>query len=166
MQRRIARFYQILNTDTSQSQYFTKPANFHLSGYCVNQDLADCFRFAVRARSDAAHRSERNGDLSPSVASAGRISSVTKERWAQLGITLQFLIVVRTLGEVFRLRHALGASFSVAVSTPYVGGALIAVCFCWAAVTLYFFRRYILSVWIALAAIVILLGYKIAVIGR
>jgi len=29
----------------------------------------------------------------------------------------------------------------------------------------YFFRRYTLSVWIALAAIVILLVYKIAVIG-
>ena len=137
-----------------------------VSGNGVNQDLDDYFRFAVHARSELAQHSERNGDLSPSVASAGRISSVTTERWAQLGITVQFLIVVRTLGEVFRLRHVLGTSFSVAVATPYVGGALIAACFCWAGVTLYFFRRYILSVWIALAAIVTLLGYKIAVIGR
>jgi hypothetical protein len=30
---------------------------------------------------------------------------------------------------------------------------------------LYFFRRYTLSVWIALAAVVILLVYKIVVIG-
>jgi fucose 4-O-acetylase-like acetyltransferase len=49
---------------------------------------------------------------------------------------------------------------------PYVGGALIAACFCWAGVALYFFRRYVLSSWIALAAVIILLVYKIAVIGR
>jgi len=42
---------------------------------------------------------------------------------------------------------------------------LIAVCFCWIGVTLYFFRRYTLSVWTALTAVAILLMYKIAVIG-
>jgi hypothetical protein len=48
---------------------------------------------------------------------------------------------------------------------PYFGGALIAACFSWAGVTLYFFRRYVLSSWIALATVIILLAYKIAVIG-
>jgi hypothetical protein len=81
-----------------------------------------------------------------------------------MGITAQFLIVVRTLGEFFRLRHVQGTSFSAAVAAPYIGGALIAACFCWAGVTLYFFR-YTLSVWTALAAVVILLMYKIALIG-
>jgi fucose 4-O-acetylase-like acetyltransferase len=57
------------------------------------------------------------------------------------------------------------AAVPTAFFGPYVGGALIAACFCWAGVTLYFFRRYRLSVWIALAAVVILLVYKIAVIG-
>ena len=90
---------------------------------------------------------------------------MTRERWAQIGITVQFLIVVRTLGEFFRLRHALGATFSASVAAPYVGGALIAVFFCWIGVTFYFFRRYTLSVWIALTAVAILLMYKIAVIG-
>ena len=94
-----------------------------------------------------------------------RIFPVTGERWAQIGITAQFLILVRTLGEFFRLTHVLGTSFSAVVAAPYVGGALIAACFCWAGVALYFFRRYTLSVWIALAAVVILLVYKIAVIG-
>ena len=42
---------------------------------------------------------------------------------------------------------------------------MIAACFCWTGVSLYFFRRYTLSAWIALAAVVILLVYKIAVIG-
>ncbi len=90
---------------------------------------------------------------------------MTRERWAQIGITTQFLIAVRTLGEIFRLRHIYGAEFSAAVAMPYVRGALIASCSCWVGVTLYFFRRYTLSAWIALATILILLVYKIAVIG-
>ena len=90
---------------------------------------------------------------------------MTRERWAQIGITIQFLIIVRTLGEVFRLRHVHGSGFTAAVAMPYVGGALIAACLCWTAVALYFFRRYALSAWIALATVIILLAYKIAVIG-
>ena len=91
---------------------------------------------------------------------------MTSERWAQTGITTQFVIVVRTLGEIFRLRHIHGAEFLAAAAIPYVGGVLIAVCSCWASVTLYFFRRYNLSAWIAPATVVILLVYKIEVIGR
>ena len=64
------------------------------------------------------------------------IFPVTKERWAQLGITIEFLIVVRTLGEFFRLRHVHGTNFSTAVAALYVGGALIAACSCWVGVTL------------------------------
>jgi hypothetical protein len=90
---------------------------------------------------------------------------VTRERWAQIGSTVQFLIVVRTLGEIFRLKHFHGAEFSTAVAMPYVGGALIAACFCWVGVSLYFFRRYTLVCWIASATVAILMVYKIAVIG-
>jgi hypothetical protein len=89
---------------------------------------------------------------------------LTRERWAQLGITVQFLIVVRTLGEIFRLKHIHGASFSVATAMPYVGGALIAVCCCWAGVTLYFFGRYAAAAWLSLATVFVLLVYKIVVI--
>ena len=80
---------------------------------------------------------------------------MTRERWAQIGITIQFLIAVRTLGEIFRLRHILGMSFSVAVAMPYVAGALIATCSCWVGVTLYFFRRYTLTAWIAIATVLV-----------
>ena len=90
---------------------------------------------------------------------------VTKERWAQIGITVQFLIVVRTLGEVFRLRHVLGSNFSTGVAALYVGGALIATCSCWTGVAFYFLRRYVLSASITLATVPVLLVYKIAVIG-
>ncbi|MGH9496587.1 MAG: hypothetical protein ACRD3B_16410 [Candidatus Sulfotelmatobacter sp.] len=91
---------------------------------------------------------------------------MTRERWAQIGITIEFLIVVRTLGECFRLRHILAANFTTIIAMPYVGGALMATCFCWAGVTLYFFRRYTLSAWLTLGAIAVLLVYKVAVIGR
>ena len=128
-------------------------------------NLGGYFRVADGTRSDLAQHSERKGELSPSLARPARISPVTRERWAQIGITVQFLIVVRTLGEFFRLRHVLGTRFSASVAAPYVGGALIAACFCWAGVTLYFFRRYLLSAWIALAAVVILLVYKMVAIG-
>jgi len=59
---------------------------------------------------------------------------VTKEHWAQMGITIEFLIVVRTLSEFFRLKHFHASDFSTAVAAPYVGGALIAAGSCWMAV--------------------------------
>jgi hypothetical protein len=90
---------------------------------------------------------------------------VTRQRTAQIGITIEFLIVVRALGEIFRLRHFHSATFSTEVAMQYVGGALIAAYFCWLGVTLYFFQRYALSAWIALATVVILLAYKIVLIG-
>jgi hypothetical protein len=93
------------------------------------------------------------------------IFRVTKERWAQIGITIEFLIVVRTLGEFFRLRYVLGTNFSTAMAALHVGGALIAACSCWMAVSFYFFRRYTLSALIALGTVPILVMYKIAVIG-
>lgn len=95
----------------------------------------------------------------------GTIFGVTNERWAQIGITAEFLILVRTLGEFFRLRYVQGTNFSLAMAALYVGGALIAAVSCWAGVTLYFFRRYTLSTWITLATVPVLLAYKIAVIG-
>ena len=90
---------------------------------------------------------------------------MTKERWAQIGITTDFLIVARTLGEFFRLRHVDGTNFTMSIAGLYVGGALIAACTCWAGVTFYFFRRYTLSTSITLAVVPVLLVYRIAVIG-
>ena len=77
---------------------------------------------------------------------------------------MQFLILVRTLGEIFRLWHVDGTSRPQSLC-GYIGGALIAGCSCWVGVTLYFFRRYALSAWITLTTVVILPAYKIVVIG-
>ena len=91
---------------------------------------------------------------------------MTKERWAQIGITTEFLIVVRTLGEFFRLRHALGTNFSTAVATPYVGGGPDSCLLLLGGRDLVLLPSYTLSAWIALATVPILLVYKIAMIGR
>jgi len=90
---------------------------------------------------------------------------LTTERWAQIAITTQFLIVVRTLGEFFRLRHVLGTSFSTEAAAPYIRGAVLAARSCWAGVTLFFFRRYSLCVWVAGVTVLALLVYKVAAIG-
>ena len=90
---------------------------------------------------------------------------ITNEQWAQVGITTQFLIVVRTLGEFFRLKHVYGTNFSIAIVMPYVTGSLLAACFCWAGVTFFFFRRYKMSSWISVSTVIILLVYKIVVVG-
>ena len=91
--------------------------------------------------------------------------TVRRERWAQIGITTQFAIVVRTLGEIFRLRHIHGGELPTSIAMAYVGGALIAGCSCWAGVTLYFFRRYALAAWVTLLTVVALLVYRVAMIG-
>lgn len=90
---------------------------------------------------------------------------MTRERWAQIGITTEFVVVVRTLGEFFRLRHVQGPNFSIAVGALYVGGALIAACSCWAGVMLYFCRRYTLCAWITAGTLPVLLVYKVKLIG-
>ena len=88
-----------------------------------------------------------------------------KERWAQIGISIEFLVILRTLGEFFRLRYVHAPNYSIATAALYIGGALIAVCSCCTGVILYFFRRYTLSACITLATIPVLLAYKIFVIG-
>jgi hypothetical protein len=58
-----------------------------------------------------------------------------------------------------------GRDFSAAISLPYVTGALIATCFCWAGVIFYFLGRYGMSFWVAVASVILLLVYKFVVIG-
>ena len=107
--------------------------------------------------------SECNEDFSSNTAQA-TILRVTRERWAQIGITTEFLIIVRALGEFFLLRHVNGTNFSKGIAALYIGGALIASCSCWLGVTLYFFRRYLLSAWVTLVTVPVLLVYKIMLI--
>jgi hypothetical protein len=87
------------------------------------------------------------------------------ELWARIGITVQFLALVRTLGEVFRLNYVRGGGLTFADARPYVVGAVIAAVLCWMAVSLYFFRRFRLTIAVAAATVVVLLAYKLYALG-
>ncbi len=89
----------------------------------------------------------------------------TRERWAQIGITIQFLALVRTLGEFFRLKYDQGAEFTAAVGEPFVMGALITAVSCWTSVTLYFLRRNAGVSCVSAVAVITLLEYKVVAIG-
>ncbi len=92
-------------------------------------------------------------------AAPGAVRRSRAERWAMAGITIEFMALVRTLSEVFRLR-AVGGAFDLAGALPYVTGALIAAVFCWASVTLFFLRRYRTAALLSAALVAVLLAYK------
>jgi hypothetical protein len=83
------------------------------------------------------------------------------ERSAQAGIVLLFVIIVRSLGEYFRLEHAYGYALPRFILSEYVGGALIAVVATAICVILYFVRRYRSVVVLVVMTILLLLVYKI-----
>ena len=87
------------------------------------------------------------------------------ERGAQLGIGVQFLALVRILSEYFRLKHVNGAQLSPAIIEPLVRGALLDSVLCFAAVLLFFFKRYRSAVALSGLTVAILLIYKLILIG-
>jgi hypothetical protein len=82
-------------------------------------------------------------------------------RWAKIGITLQFLALVRTVAEYHRLRHVHGGALPLATIDFYLTGILIAALFCWLAVTLYFFERHRAAVATSALMIAVLIVYKL-----
>lgn len=87
------------------------------------------------------------------------------ERWAQAGITIQFLALVRILAEYFRLEHVHAGRLPLAVVDDYVAGALIAAVLCWLAVVLYFLRRHRAALAASASSVAVLLAYKLLFMG-
>jgi hypothetical protein len=87
---------------------------------------------------------------------------MNRKRWAQVGIVVQFLALIRALGEFFRLQHVRGAALQIADVRPYVVGATISAAFSLVAVLLYFTRRYTGSLAVAVFALLVLLVYRFA----
>ena len=102
----------------------------------------------------------------PTLAGVREASSNRARRIAQLAICVQFLALVRSLAEVFRLRYVQGPALDVATVVPYVGGALLAAVLTWAAVLCYFAGRDRAAVGVAGLTIVALLVIKVLVINR
>jgi len=86
-------------------------------------------------------------------------------RLAQAGICVQFLALVRTLAEIFRIEHVQGTRLQVATIVPYVGSALFIALAAWAGVLCYFVGRDRTAVGVAILTILVLFAVKIAIIG-
>ena len=85
-------------------------------------------------------------------------------RWAKVGITIQFLAMVRCLGEVYRLRWLRGGALRFEDVQPFIAGALVAAVLCWAAVTLFFFARHRASIAVAALTVAALVALKIVLL--
>ena len=90
---------------------------------------------------------------------------LTHEQWAQVGVIVQLVILIRTIGEFYRLRHYYGTAAALVRYEPYIGGLLIDGVLCLIAVALLFRKKPRASAITAAATIVILLVYKLLVIG-
>jgi hypothetical protein len=91
----------------------------------------------------------------------GDASLRARMRWAKLGITAQFMALVRIIAEYYRLRHLHGQPLSPSMVKFLFDSALIAALFCWLAVTLYFFARYRSAALTAAVTMVVLLAFKL-----
>ena len=89
---------------------------------------------------------------------------MSAERLAQIAVSVLFLALLRTVGEYFRLRALHGPEAGLAEFSPYVGGLGVGVIGTWAAVLLYFAKRFRAVVVATLATIAALLLYKVFII--
>ena len=96
-----------------------------------------------------------------------RVETFSKHvhRLAQIGICVQFLALVRTLAEFFRLERVVGPGLHVATVAPYVGAGLLAALLTWAGVLCYFTGRDRTAFGVAGLTILALVIVKIAVIA-
>jgi len=89
----------------------------------------------------------------------------SRERWAMLGISAQFLALIRILAQYFWLRHTLDGRFTPLSYRPFITGALIDAILCFVAVLLFFAKRYSCALIVSVTTIVVLFGYKIYALG-
>jgi hypothetical protein len=88
--------------------------------------------------------------------------NVPPQRLSQIAVGVLLLIVVRCLGEVFRLQYVHGASVSIAQVVPYVGSALTTAIALAAALIGHACGYYRSVVGGAVVTVIALLVYKIA----
>lgn len=89
---------------------------------------------------------------------------IPTERAAQIAIGVQFLVLIRTLAEYFRLKRFGPQPLTLVVAEPYILGALMASLCTAISVGLYFFRRFRAVILVAALMIAILLAYKISLL--
>ncbi len=93
------------------------------------------------------------------------MSRISPERLSQIGVGVLLLIIIRSLSEVFRLQYVHGDALTIAQVTPFVGSALFTAIVLAAALVCHAWGRYRIVIAGAAATVLLLLVYKIAVIG-
>ena len=89
---------------------------------------------------------------------------MTPQRLSQIGVGVLLLIVIRSLGEFFRLQYVHGDALTIAQAEPYVGSALFTAIVLAVALACHAWGRYRTVIGIVIATVVLLLAYKIAVV--
>ena len=84
---------------------------------------------------------------------------------AKIGAGVLILIVIRSLGEVFRLEYLRGEALTIAEIRPFIAGALGAAAALAIALVGKWTERPRLSATVALCAVVLLFLYKVFAIG-
>jgi len=90
---------------------------------------------------------------------------LTIKRVAEIALGVLLLVIIRSLGEYFRLRYTLGDVLTFTDVTPYIAGALLAAVSLGISALCYRASLYRLSIGVAAATVVVLFVYKVAVIG-
>lgn len=89
----------------------------------------------------------------------------TPEWWARAGVIVQLAILIRTIGEFYRMRYYYGTADALIRYEPYIGGLLIDAVLCLVTVALLFWNKPRAAAFNAAATILMLLAYKLVVIG-
>ena len=89
----------------------------------------------------------------------------SKRRLAQVFIGVILLVIVRSLGEYFRLRYLHGDALVIDQIAPYIGGALFAAVALALMILCYFAGLLRTSIAVAAATLIVLFAYKVAVVG-
>jgi hypothetical protein len=87
------------------------------------------------------------------------------EWWARAGVIVQLVILIRTVGEFYRMRHYDGQAQALVRYEPYLGGLLIDAVLCLVTVALLFWRKPRAAALTAAATVIALLIYKVVAIG-
>lgn len=103
--------------------------------------------------------------MGPTSSSGALGVRVGSRRLAQVLIAVLLIALLRTLAEIFRLRHVRGSSLTLDEAAPYVVGGIIAGAGTLAGVLAYFANRYRLAGLLVALAILTMLVYKVVAIG-
>jgi hypothetical protein len=89
----------------------------------------------------------------------------SEPRVAQISIGVLLLVIIRSLGEYFRLQYLHGDALVIGQVTPYVAGALFAAVALALTVLCYFASLYRTSMAISAGTLTLLFVYKVAIVG-